>query len=61
MSFQKATSEDHVRTLPKGHLRCFQCKKVIPSKDGEWRSWTTMQAFLCKPCDKATAKRPERK
>ena len=61
MNLQKATANETVRTLPKGHLRCFHCKKVLASKDGEWRSWTTLQAFFCKECDRETAKRPERR
>ncbi|MEK6577903.1 MAG: hypothetical protein AABZ55_01635, partial [Bdellovibrionota bacterium] len=49
------------RQTPRGQLKCFQCRKAFPSKEGDWLNWKNMQVFLCKICDRATQGRPERK
>ncbi len=39
--------------LGKGQLRCFQCKRACPIKDGNWHTHGSQQVFLCKSCEKA--------
>jgi hypothetical protein len=41
-------------------FKCFHCREVFANKDGDWFTWESMQVHLCKPCDKVTAKKPER-
>lgn len=48
MNFSKAPS-----TVPKGHLRCFQCRQTCLMKNGDWHNRDNQQVFLCKGCDKA--------
>lgn len=43
----------YIKTITKaakGTTRCFQCRKLTPSKDGEWRTQGNQQVFLCKAC-----------
>jgi hypothetical protein len=44
----------------RNQFRCFQCRLVFQQRDGDWFNWDSMQVHLCRTCDKATEKRPER-
>jgi hypothetical protein len=46
--------------LRNGEFKCFQCRKVTPSKDGDWYPWGGMQVHLCRGCERETAKNPSR-
>lgn len=46
--------------LAKNQFKCFQCRKVFASKNGDWFNWNTMQVHLCEPCQKVTKDKPER-
>jgi len=48
------------KKLARGEFKCFHCRKVFPGKDGDWFDWDSMQVHLCKSCEKATAKAPQR-
>jgi len=45
----------------RGQFKCYQCRKIYASKDGDWYTWENMEVHLCKACDKSTQTRPERK
>jgi hypothetical protein len=44
----------------RNQFKCFQCRKIFATKDGEWRDWNEMQVHLCFGCDKQTLDKPER-
>jgi hypothetical protein len=45
----------------KNEFKCFQCRNITSSKEGDWHSWNAMEVHLCRVCDKTTQNRPERK
>lgn len=50
MSFDE-TNDSGAPKLPKGQLRCFECKRPVPMKDGAWHTTAQhSQVFLCKTC-----------
>ena len=36
----------------KGRLRCFDCRKPLSMKEGDWHERGNQQVFLCHPCNK---------
>jgi hypothetical protein len=44
----------------KGQFKCFHCRRIFLSKDGDWHPWRTMEVHLCRGCEKLTQKSPER-
>jgi hypothetical protein len=36
--------------LRNGQFKCFQCRKVVNSKDGSWYQQVDQQVFVCKNC-----------
>ena len=46
--------------LGRNEFRCFHCRKVNVSKNGEWVHWKDMEVHLCVPCDQLTVEWPER-
>jgi hypothetical protein len=56
--------EETVVAAPKparNQFKCFHCRLIFASKDGDWHAWNTMEVHLCQPCEKETRARPERK
>ena len=45
----------------KNQFKCFHCRRIFSSKDGNWYTWNTMEVHLCNACEKATREKPERK
>lgn len=39
--------------VSKGQLRCYNCRRALQMKEGDWRERGNQQVFLCKTCDKA--------
>ena len=56
-----STPDNVAPKLPKGHFKCFHCRKLFQMKDGDWHVWESMQVHLCKGCEKTTKARPERR
>jgi hypothetical protein len=44
----------------KNEFKCFECRSIYSSKDGDWFAWNSMEVHLCRGCDKDTQNRPER-
>ena len=38
--------------VSKGQLRCNQCRKACPIKDGNWHNRGSQQVFICKACER---------
>lgn len=45
----------------KNQFKCFSCRLIFASRDGDWFDWDHMQVHLCHKCDRQTAAVPERK
>lgn len=57
----KSDPSSHPLPKPgKGQFRCFQCRQLFRSKDGNWYMWTSMEVHLCNGCEKTTRDQPER-
>jgi len=55
-------SKNPPTTKPRsGQFKCFRCRELFPSKEGDWHSWQTMEVHLCRKCEKETQNTPERK
>jgi hypothetical protein len=37
----------------KFHFKCFRCRTITHSKDGNWHHSENQEIFLCKPCKSA--------
>ena len=37
-------------TTPKGKFKCFKCRELCMSKNGDWHASQGNQVFLCKAC-----------
>jgi len=48
------------KKAPRGQFKCFQCRLLFSQRDGDWVHWDSMEVHLCRGCDHATAKAPER-
>lgn len=56
MAFVPTQSSQPEKKLAKGTFKCFQCRKIFQTKDGDWFDWNQMQVHMCWSCDKATTK-----
>ena len=46
--------------LGKNQFKCYHCRLVFSTKDGDWFDWEQMQVHLCRSCAKLTEKKPQR-
>lgn len=68
MTTPSSTTTAPVKKLGRGESRCFRCRKVFMSKEGEWCRWIPQnggvnngtEVHLCRKCNNETQGTSER-